>query len=184
MRNLEHGTDLIVFSSNSFDSTEYRTSELMARFAKRWRVYFFEAPIIGVTKEPTYFLRKNEHQVTIVQPYLPAETSVFEQKEALLSLLKELIFDEDINIYTIWTDTPKSMPFIRNLNSEFVVYDCVKNYSALYPELEEELFQYADVVLNKEAIDHRHPAINPPRSLSRSFSSIAGKAYHRYSVSA
>lgn len=147
MKNLENGTDLIVFSSENFGSTEVRTSLLMANFALRKRVFFIQSPIIGVVKEATYHLKQNEQQVTIIQPYLPGETSVFEQKEAMLNLLKELIRDENILHYTIWTDTPKSMPFIRNLNSEIIVYDCIKNYSLTRPELEQELFQYADVVL-------------------------------------
>ena len=147
MTNLENGTDLIVFSSNNFGSDEVRTSTLMASFALRKRVYFIESPIIRVAKKATYFLKKNEHEVTVIQPYLPGETSLFEQKQAMQDILKELIRDENIIHYTIWTDTPKSMPYIRNLNSEIIVYDCIKNYSISRPELEQELFQYADVVL-------------------------------------
>jgi hypothetical protein len=155
MTNLENGNDLIVFSSHAFGSSEVRTSKLMAQFVKRKRVYFFESPIIGVAKEATYFLRKNEHEVTVIQPYLPEDISVFEHKQALLNILKELIQDENICHYTIWTDTPKSMPFIRNLNSEIIIYDCLKNYSETNSDLEEELFQYADLTLTTGLTEKR-----------------------------
>ena len=155
MTNLENGTDLIVFSSHKFDSNEVRTPTLMAQFATRKRVYFIEAPIIGVSSTPTYFLKKNDHEVTIIQPYLPSETSVFEQHEASLNLVKELIADEHLSHYTLWTDTPKAMPFIRHLNPEIIVYDCLKDYSKSHSELEHELFQYADVVLTSGLAEKR-----------------------------
>lgn len=147
MHNVETGTDLIVISSNAYGSDEVRTSQVMGTFAENKRVYFFEAPIIGVTDSNTYFIKKEENGLTIVQPYLAGNTSVFEQKAELLNLLKELIVDENISHYTIWTDTPKAMPFIRSLSAEIIIYDCLKDYSASHVELEKELFQYADVVL-------------------------------------
>jgi UDP-galactopyranose mutase len=147
MKNLENGTDLIVFSSDKFDSNELRTPTLMSQFAARKRVYFIEAPIVGVSSIPTYFLKKNDHEVTIIQPYIPSETSLFDQHEASLNLVKELITDEHLSHYTIWTDTPKAMPYIRHLNPEIIIYDCLKDHSKTNAELEHELFQYADVVL-------------------------------------
>ena len=155
MTNLDNGTDLIVFSSHKFDSNEVRTPTLMAQFAARKRVYFIETPIIGVSNNSTYFLRKNDHEVTIIQPYLPSEISVFERQEAALNLVKELIADEHLSHYTIWTDTPKSMPFIRHLNPEIIIYDCLKDYSKTNAELEHELFQYADVVLTSGLAEQR-----------------------------
>ena len=147
MVNLENGSDLIVFSSNQYGSDEVRTSQIMNRFLGRKRVYFFESPIIGVSKTPTYFIKKNDDEMIVVQPYLPGELSVFEQKEALLELLKELMMDENIYHYSIWTDTPRAMAYIRKLNADVIVYDCLQNFSETNPELEHELFQYADVVL-------------------------------------
>jgi UDP-galactopyranose mutase len=155
MTNLENGTDLIVFSSHKFDSNEVRTPTLMGQFANRKRVYFIESPIMGVSSTPTYFLKKNDHEVTIIQPYLPSEISVFEQHEASLNLVKELIADEQLSHYTLWTDTPKAMPFIRHLNPEIIVYDCLRDYSKSNPELEHELFQYADVVLTSGLAEKR-----------------------------
>jgi hypothetical protein len=147
MNNVETGTDLIVISSNAYASDEVRTTRVMATFAEKKRVYFFEAPIVGVTDSNTYFIKKEENGIIIIQPYLAGNNSVFERKDALLSLIKEFIHDEHISHYTIWTDTPKAMPFIRSLNAEIIIYDCLKDYSASHVDLEKELFQYADVVL-------------------------------------
>ncbi len=147
MKKLESVSDVIVFSSHSYGSDEVRTTHLMNQFVANKRVFFFESPIIGVSSVPTYFLRKGDHEVTVIQPYLPGETSVFEQKEALLNILKEFIHDENITHYAIWTDTPKTMPFVRKLSADVIVYDCLSCYLQKMPELEKELFEYADVVL-------------------------------------
>lgn len=147
MNNIETGTDLIVISSDAYGSEEVRTSSVMQSFAENKRVFFFATPIIGAIKNPTYFLKNEANGIAHIQPYLPKEVSVFEQKEALLNLLKELISEENISHYTIWTDTPKAMPLIRSLSAEIIIYDCIKDYSASHTELEKELFLYADVVL-------------------------------------
>jgi UDP-galactopyranose mutase len=147
MMNLACGTDLIVFSSDKFGWEDLRTSALMKEFALKKRVYFFEQPIMGVSRDATYMIKKEDHEVCLIQPYLPAETSIFEQKLSLLNLLKELITDEQISHYTIWTDTPKAMHFIRQLSPEIIIYDCLNDYSIASAALEAELFEYADVVL-------------------------------------
>lgn len=147
MKDLVMETDLIVFSSHDFGSNEIRTTALMTEFAQRNRVYFIESPIVGVVQAPTYLLKKNEHAVTVIRPYLPATMTMFEQKDAVLALVKELISDEHISHYTLWTDTPKCMSFIRKLCSEVIIYDCINDYSACNPQLEKELFQSADLVL-------------------------------------
>jgi len=174
MINLENGTDLIVFSSEAFGSTEVRTTKLITHLALTKRVYFIEAPIIGLSKDPTYFLKKNEHEVTIIQPYLPAQLSVFEQKHVLLELIKELIHDENIIHYTAWTDSPKSMAFIRNLSSEIVVYDCIHNYSNSHPELEQEIFQYADLILTASYSGHGDEGVFSPEDLSKDLDHFIG----------
>ena len=44
------------------------------------------------------------------------------------------------------------MPFIRFLNAEIIVYDC-SLAKARQPELEKELFEYADVVLTSRTTE-------------------------------
>lgn len=172
MMSSENKTDLIVFSLTHFQSTSARTSRIMKRFATHRRVIFFETPIAGVSKTPTYFIQKNDQGVTLVQPYLPANLSVFEQKDALTQILNEVIEDEHISNYTVWTDTPKSMPLIRPLHPEFIVYDCLVDHSKTNPELEEELFRRADVVMTsgltmnipKVDLHYIHPSFFQPHA--------------------
>lgn len=147
MPHFESATDLVIISSHHYGSDEVRTSKLMNEFALKRRVFFIESPIIGVSEHPTYFLKKHENEVTVIQPYLPGETSIFDRKVMELSLIKELISDEHISHYTIWTDTPQSMALIRKLSPEIIIYDCQKDYSATHADTEKELFLYADVVL-------------------------------------
>lgn len=144
-------SDLIVLSSHPYGSNEVRTSRIMGQLALKRRIFFIQAPIMGVSQSATYFLKKEENEVTLIQPYLPKECSIFEQKKAQLDLIKELIIEENINDYTLWTDTPRSVPFIRNLCAETIVYDRINNFSPSQNELEKELFQYADLVLTATA---------------------------------
>jgi len=146
MPHLESATDLVILSSHSYGSSEVRTSILMEEFANKRRVYFVAEPITGATLTSTY-LKSIDNEVTIIQPYLPSDISIFESKKFHLQIIRDFVADENIANYTIWTDTPQAMPFIRKLSPEIIIYDCQKDYSSTHRELEKELFLYADVVL-------------------------------------
>lgn len=153
MLNLIHGTDLIVFSSEEFGSEDLRTSKLMNHFSHNHRVFFFHKPITGMTKKPTFYYSKESHLVTVVQPYIPAELSVFDQKVALVNLIKDFIRDEKIQHLTIWTDTPEVTPLIRKLHTDAVIYDKAMQALMSSNHLEQELLQKADVILNSKISD-------------------------------
>ena len=123
MFNSINGTDIIFISSEQFGSDNVRTSELMTGMAQGRRVYFFSKPIIGMTKKPTFFYRKESHKTTVVQPYLPSDLSIESYEKDLIKLMKEFIHDEHISHLTIWTDTVNAAPFIRELKPEVSVYD-------------------------------------------------------------
>jgi hypothetical protein len=146
MMNLGTGTDLIAFSSEAFGSDSLRTTSLMKDFVHDRRVYFIERPVLTSAAGSSYYIEVSEHKISIVRPYLCEETSVFDQKKAVLELLKDLIVDEHISHYSMWTDTPTAMHFIRNLSPEIIVYDCLRDYGLSHGELEKELLQYADFV--------------------------------------
>lgn len=146
MMNDVTGTDLIAFSSDKFGTTELRTSFLLKDAAFERRVYFIESPILSESGENTYYIQDDASGVRIVKPYLSKESSVFEQKKALLELIKDMMKDEHIFHYSMWTDTPVAMAFIRHLSPDHIVYDCLRDYSVSHPELERELLQYADSV--------------------------------------
>lgn len=146
MMNLGNGTDLIAFSSESFGHEALRTTKLLRDAAFERRVYFFEAPVLSTSGTTTYYIEEDASGVKIIRPYLNIESSIFERKKALLEILKDVIYDEHISHYSMWTDTPVAMPFIRNLTPEVIVYDCLSDFSKSHSELERELLQYADSV--------------------------------------
>ena len=175
MKTFIQKSDLIAFSLNRWNSSFERTEQIMSRYARYRRVYFFEVPVIGISKEPQYLIRETRDDVKVVEPYLPDHLSVFEQKAALVELIKDLIRDEDIKEYSVWSDTPKAMPLIRSLKPVALMYDCLLDYSVTNPELEKEIFDRADVVfasgtalygakrslhsniyLQPDSIDYRH----------------------------
>lgn len=144
--------DLIVFSFNQFRSDSPRTSNVLKRLAKNRNIYFFQTPIVGVSEGPTYLIQQDDEHVKVVQPYIPSELSVFEQKDALNEIIHHVFEEEDIQDYSIWTDTPKAMPFIRNLHPEFLIYDRLNDHSIPNPELEAEMMRRAHVVIPSLAI--------------------------------
>lgn len=139
-------SDLIVFSLNKWSASFERTEQIISRYARYRRVYFFEVPVIGFTEKPQYLIRETRDDVRVVESYLPSNLSIFEQKAALLELLKDLIRDEKVQTYSVWTDTPKAMPLIRSLTPAAIMYDCQMDYSQTHPELEKEIFGRADIV--------------------------------------
>lgn len=175
MKLIAPNSDLIVFSLERWGSSFSRTSQIMSRFARHRNVFFIETPIVGVSKTPMYLLRETRDDVMVIEPYLPEEISVFDQKDALIEIVNKLMEDEKITNFSIWTDTPKAMPFFRHLEPKALIYDCLKDYSLTHPELEKEIFNRADVVLtsgpslyaskrslhsnihfNPDCVDYRH----------------------------
>ena len=145
--NSESKTDLIVFSLDTFNAHKLRTSTVVTNLAQKRRVYYIETPVTGVSTFATYFLQKNDDDITVVKPYLPGDISVFEQKALLQDILHELMEEENITHYSIWTDTPRAMPFIRDLTPEYLIYDCLVDHSQTHPALEREMFKRAHVVI-------------------------------------
>ena len=168
-------SDLLAFSQERWNSSFGRTSQIMSRFARYRRVFYIESPIVGVAKTPVYLLRETRDDVVVVEIHLPDDLSVFEQKEAMIKVIRDFMKDESISDYTIWTDTPKSLPLIRSLSPYAMIYDCVKDYSQTHTELEREILDMADLVLtschslytakrnlhsnihnNPDSLDYRH----------------------------
>ena len=148
MLKLLNGTDIIVISGHIFGSEEVRTSMLMAQKALGKRVYFFNRPLIGMTKKPTFYYTKLNHKVTVVQPFLPSNIAQEDREEGMMSLMRDFILDEHIHYLTIWTDTPEGMPFIRNLNPDVSIYDKSRLDTILPNYQELELIECSDVVIN------------------------------------
>lgn len=159
--NIDFKTDLIVFSLDTFNAHKLRTSKVVSNLAHKRRVFYIETPVIGVSAYPTYFLQKNHDDIMVVKPYLPANLSVFEQKTMLQGIIRELMEDEHITSYSIWSDTPRAMPFIRDLAPELLIYDCLVDHSQTHPVLEREMFKKAHVVITSGLSEKNHLGFHP-----------------------
>lgn len=92
----------------------------------------------------TYRLKNDDEGVIEVVPYLPREISVFEKKEMMISIIKELIVDENLYDYDVRTNSPMAMPYLRTLSPVSIVYSPLAGLSEVHPELHRELLEYAD----------------------------------------
>jgi hypothetical protein len=88
--NFSHVWDLLVPDVPRQKIHHFReTSCSPEKFAHYKRVYFFEAPILGASKVPICIKEKSPDGIIIIHPYLSGNLSVFEQKDALIALLKK-----------------------------------------------------------------------------------------------
>ncbi|MES2525550.1 MAG: hypothetical protein V4598_00625 [Bdellovibrionota bacterium] len=124
MQNLSHSTDLILFSDN--------------------RVFILQQPKLLPLNEKFLTLSESD-DVVIVDFCLPQESSVFEQKSMHLELIRELLGDEGLQEYTVWTNRAKSVSLIRHMNAASVIYDRDSEMGYIHPAHLQEMDQYADV---------------------------------------
>lgn len=144
--NLEQ-KNLIVFSMEQFQNANVQFTAMINRLARKRQIIYFQTPIFGVATDPSYLIQKDEEHLMIVQPYVPEDISIFDQKDVINEIIHDVLLEEHIEHYSIWTDTAKAMPFIRELNPEVLVYDGRLAYLISNPELENELSIRADLVL-------------------------------------
>lgn len=107
------------------------------------RTFILQKPILHDSSIRTYSLL-GTHEVTIVNFYLPLETSVFERLEMHRELIKELIGEEDLRDYTIWTNRCRTIALIRHLNASSVVYDRESDHHDVHPSHLKEMQLYLD----------------------------------------
>lgn len=122
----------------------------MSRFARDYRVIFWEEPIFDAQTEPTLDLTIcAKSGVTIAVPHLnPADGALHEQQ--LSRLVDELVGSSSHLVR--WYYTPMMLPFSRHIAADCTVYDCMDelaNFKFAPPELlplEQELMGLADLV--------------------------------------
>lgn len=150
-------TDLIVFSDVHFDESNY--GQVLGQLCHERRIYFFHTPIYGVASCATYMIKKaDDDSLTIIQPYVPHDLSPYEQKNAFNKIIHQVMDEENIEEYTIWTNTSKVMPHLRTLTPDSLIYDSNFDYAFSNPELERELRRKADLVLTSGTFTLSHPA--------------------------
>jgi len=88
-------------------------------------------------------------EVVIVNFYIPKETSVFEKLEIHRELIKELIGEEGMTEYAVWTNRCKSISLIRHLNATSVAYDYETDLHDVHPVHLQEMQMYIDTPASK-----------------------------------
>ncbi len=140
MLNLSSTTELILFSDD--------------------RTYVLQRPILTDFPEESVMLETRD-DVVVTYFYIPQETSVFERKELHLKMIKDLLGDEGVDEYTIWTNRSRMISLIRHLNASSIIYDRESDSSSIHPQHLEEINQYAE--LRDEGIK-KGPAMGPFRN--------------------
>lgn len=164
--------DLIVFSHLRWDFVFQRPQHLLTRHAKHRRVYYFEEPVYGMTDVPRLHLRETTEGVQVVVPYLPSSIKHEDIEPALKDIVDELIFEENLNHYSIWYYSPMALGFSSHLEPLHVIYDKIDEQTSLdsAPQIlkdrELELFKKADLVFTNgntllESCKHLHQNIHP-----------------------
>lgn len=178
-------TDLLVFSHLRWDFVFQRPQHLLTRHAKHRRVFYFEEPVFGMTEVPRLHLRETSENVLVVVPYLPANIEPEKMEAAMIDLVDELVYEEELIDYTVWYYTPMAIGFSRHLEPRAVIFDCMDELSLFKGapqsliDKEAELMKLADVVFTGghslyEAKKHNHHNIHPfPSSIDFSHFSQA-----------
>lgn len=161
MKSLENISDLVVIAHEEYHSIDAQSSLIFSRIAQGNSVFYFQPPIVMGGDLAAYSIETDFHGVHVVQPYLPRDVSVFERKELFMAIINQIILNQDVHSYSVWIDTPKNVPFIRNLCPQMVIHRLDPELVGRYPELEEELKQYTDICLG-------------PRTLSQAAVEAAG----------
>lgn len=161
---------LLCFSHLRWDFVFQRPQHLMSRFARDYRVIFWEEPMLDATGEPSLGLTIcAKSGVTVAVPHLdPADAALHPHQ--LSRLLDELVATHPGKLVR-WYYTPMMLPFSRHLDAACTVYDCMDelaNFKFAPPELlplESELMGVADLVFTGgyslyEAKRGRHPNVH------------------------
>jgi UDP-galactopyranose mutase len=122
---------LIVFSHLRWNFVYQRPQHLMARLAKRYRIFFFEEPVYDASS-PRLVITEPSPNVFVCTPRTPLNSEGFhdEQLPALKLLVDKLITDHDIVDPVAWLYTPMALPLVRSLKARAIVYDCMDELSA------------------------------------------------------
>ncbi len=181
-------SDLLVFSHLRWDFVFQRPQHLLTRHAKYRRVFYVEESILGMTDIPRLHLRETAENVLVVIPYLPSNLSENEKNTALIELMDELIYEEEIIDFTIMYYAPMALSFTKQLDPKKIIFDCVDEHShfsepsQIIDHYENELLKKADIVFAAgnslfESKKHKHHNIHAfPSSIDYShFAQARGK---------
>ena len=181
---------LICFSHLRWDFVFQRPQHLMTRFARHYRVVFFEEPVErdGLAA-PALERRLTSGGVEVATPLLSRGMAPEDRLAALSGLVDALVAEEGQPAIA-WYYTPMMLAFSAHLDAACVVYDCMDELAnfrfapADLLSLEQKLFDRADVVFTGgyslyEVKRQRHGNVHPfPSSVDRAHF-MKARAAHR-----
>lgn len=177
-------TDLVCFSHLRWDFVYQRPQHLISRFAKQFRTFFIEEPLIHKAPD-TFQVKLAAEGVWIVTPMLnedDSDVSVITRQKRLLS---RIFINKRIDRFISWYYTPMALKVSSHLKPEMIIYDCMDELSAFkfapaeLKIMETELFSKAKLVFTGghslyQAKKHAHQNIFPfPSSIDKAHFSRA-----------
>lgn len=165
---------LLCFSHLRWHFVYQRPQHLMSRFARTYRLYYFEEPIVDVKDDYSVSV---DQEVSIVKIYL--KDGLDERNSRLRTLIDEFIAQNAIADYVCWYYTPMALEYTAHLRPSYIIYDCMDELSAFrfapsnLLTLENTLFERADIVFTGgnslyQAKESRHHNIHAfPSSIDK-----------------
>lgn len=143
---------LVCFSHLRWDFVYQRPQHLMSRFAREYRVLYFEEPAYDAGDSPWLEVRNEPESVQVLVPHLLPGMHGAEANEIQRTLLDAHLAGTGTGPLALWYYTPMSLSFSGHLKASLVIYDCMDELSAFRAapaelvERERELLSRADVV--------------------------------------
>ena len=131
MNSICETSDLLVFSHLRWEYIFQRQLQVLSRYAKHRRVYFIEEVILGITNEPRLYIKTADAKLNIIVPYLPNGLSDSEVNTAMRLMLDELLMDEDIENFTTFYYSPKSLSYSSHMKPSLIFFDCMDDEKLL-----------------------------------------------------
>jgi UDP-galactopyranose mutase len=177
---------LFCFSHLRWNFVFQRPQHLMSRFARTYRVLYWEEPVVEPGRRAPALDRQEDSAtgVVVVTPKLPEGLDAAATEQALRALLQATPEASGQGIVRLYY-TPMMLPFSRGLAAARTVYDCMDELSNFkfapseLVSLERELLAVADVVFTGgysiwEAKKHAHANIHPfPSSVDKAHFAVA-----------
>jgi glycosyltransferase involved in cell wall biosynthesis len=177
-RNITSASDherpvLLCLSHLRWDFVYQRPQHLMSRFARDYRLLFWEEPVSTRAGEAWLEVREDvEDGVQVLVPHLPEGQTGRQSEQEQRRLLDRHLFNGNLNPPLLWYYTPMSLAFTEHLRASLVVYDCMDQLSAFRgapPQLverERRLMARADLVFTGgyslyEAKRELHDKVHP-----------------------
>lgn len=144
--------DLLCFSHLRWNFVYQRPQHLLSRFAKQYRVFVIEEPMMDSNNAYNEIIFNEEADLWVVVPHLPEGLSTEQQIKTQAALLDNMLAQKNIHNYICWYYSPLALQFSEHLSPALLIYDCMDELSAFkfappaLKQTEAKLFAKADLV--------------------------------------